>query len=127
MQSIRILKRTTRKMHLPNFMHLSIIGSGILSLRIKCQQLLWAFYIHFLKCRYCMPLTCKISFTYPYNFCYSVFALHRIHLIFFFFKVQHLTQILELQHAKEEKMPCFYNVRSSFFGGNIIRSEWREL
>ena len=55
-----------------------------------------------------MPLTYKLSFTYiyihVYSFCYSVFVLHRIHTIFC---VMLLTQILELQHAKDAKTSHF--------------------
>ena len=57
--------------------------------------------LRFRKCRFCMPLTAKLSFTYPYNFPYSVFALHSIHIIFW---ILLLTGTLELHNAKDAKM-----------------------
>ena len=54
-----------------------------------------------------MALKYKLLFTYPYNFCYSVFALHRIHMIFC---VLLLTQILELHAAKDVKMSHSYHL-----------------
>ena len=77
-----ILNRIARQMHVPNCMHLSAKVSEIWSL--KYQHIQAAFYAHFTKL---IPFfsACKLSFIYTYNFCYSVFTLHRIDMLFFLY------------------------------------------
>lgn len=68
-----------------------------------------------------ITVTDKLSFTYPYkyNFCYSIFALHRIHIYLFFSTAPHLN--IGITVPKMLKF-IFCMLSDLVFGGSTIRS-----
>ena len=119
-----ILKRVTRQVHKPDFNNLSIIFFLDITLQIVIiLGVLGAFY----KMPFLYGSSIK-SIGHTSSLFYTVSAQHRLNTIF---SVVILTQILEMQRAKNGQNTNFDIVLLPIFDGTVTRSnitwEWKKV